>query len=431
MAKKIIDVYDLKDIPNLGPISIEKLEMSDITSKRDILVFGWKELADITGMERTKAEESVEYCRKVLIEAGDQWDSEMTAYEILEKRKTLKHIPTGSKALDELLDGGVEARAITEFAGKFGSAKTQISHSLTVTALADETMINDKGVPPMVLYFDTEGTVRPDRMNEMALLRKLYDPAKPDALKNFLGRVIVQKADDPPQLVMKIESASHLMQELNIRLVIVDSGTALFRQMMPEMGDAGRKFRLLNKMVHRLKNLAEVHNVPVVFINQMYDSTDQYNPGPKQYGGNVVGHAMTYRVVLKKKSKVWSATAVDFPNKPVQDIEFLVTKAGITDVKGKIKPPRELSDAEIAEVVSGEVVALAERKDEIRTEKDEKIAKKKKKKSDSDEKPKVVESTEDPETLKHASKIIQNIEKHEGDEMQSDEEGDMDIEPDF
>lgn len=44
---------------------------------------------------------------------------------------------------------------------------------------------------------------------------------------------------------------------------------------------------------------------------------------------------MTYRVKLRKKSKCWVATSDDFPDRPTEDIEFLITPKGIEDVKKK------------------------------------------------------------------------------------------------
>ena len=57
-----------------------------------------------------------------------------TAEEFLERRKTLVRFTTGSENLDIFLKGGVETQAITEIAGEFGSGKSQICHTLCVTA---------------------------------------------------------------------------------------------------------------------------------------------------------------------------------------------------------------------------------------------------------------------------------------------------------
>ncbi len=72
--------------------------------------------------------------QKLLRESGIL-DSEFTTADIeLEKRKSLLRCSTGSKSLDELLLGGIETQAITEFYGEFGSGKSQICHTLCVTA---------------------------------------------------------------------------------------------------------------------------------------------------------------------------------------------------------------------------------------------------------------------------------------------------------
>jgi len=333
VTNKEVDIYALEDIPGIGPISVKKLDDAGICGKRDVLIAGWIEIAELTGMQRDKAEESVAYCRKILIDAGDQWKQNMNGAEIYKMREKMLKISTCSSALDVMFDGGIEPRAITEFAGKFHSGKTQMSHNLTLTVLNDKRFVKGEQ-QPCVLYIDTEGTFRPKRLLEMALARGVIKD-KDEGLKDLLPRVIVQKADSTAHLISIIKYSSHLIPELNIRMVVVDSAASLFRQTMAEMGDTGRKFRMINKMVHGLMGISEVHNIPVIFINQMYDSIDQFNPGPKVYGGNVIGHAMTYRVILRKKSKCWVATSEDFPDRPIEDVEFNITAKGIEDISKK------------------------------------------------------------------------------------------------
>lgn len=47
----------------------------------------------------------------------------------------MKRITTGVKDLDKLLGGGIETKSITEFYGEFRTGKTQIVHTLCVTAM--------------------------------------------------------------------------------------------------------------------------------------------------------------------------------------------------------------------------------------------------------------------------------------------------------
>lgn len=57
-----------------------------------------------------------------------------TGMQIFERRKHIRRISTGSQTFDLLLQGGVESMAITEAFGEFRTGKTQLSHTLCVTA---------------------------------------------------------------------------------------------------------------------------------------------------------------------------------------------------------------------------------------------------------------------------------------------------------
>ena len=57
----------------------------------------------------------------------------MSAGAYLEARKDIVKLSTGSKSLDTLLQGGIEAGTITELFGEFRTGKTQLCHTLCVT----------------------------------------------------------------------------------------------------------------------------------------------------------------------------------------------------------------------------------------------------------------------------------------------------------
>lgn len=56
-----------------------------------------------------------------------------SAVDVHEKRKQLIRLTTGSKELDQLLQGGIETGSITEMFGEFRCGKTQLCHTLAVT----------------------------------------------------------------------------------------------------------------------------------------------------------------------------------------------------------------------------------------------------------------------------------------------------------
>ncbi len=94
----------------------------------------------------------------------------LTAELVLEKRKSMLRCSTGSRALDELLLGGIETQAVTEFYGEYGSGKSQICH--TLCAMARQST-ESGGLDSAVIYIDTEGTFRPERLGQIATARGL------------------------------------------------------------------------------------------------------------------------------------------------------------------------------------------------------------------------------------------------------------------
>src|SRR5215208_6830465 len=92
---------------------------------------------DATG-ERHNNSESSELTLDSLEEIGLIEKSFTKATTLYEKRKNEERISTGSKSLDDLFDGGIETRAITEIYGEYGTGKTQICHTLCVVVNLDK-----------------------------------------------------------------------------------------------------------------------------------------------------------------------------------------------------------------------------------------------------------------------------------------------------
>ncbi|CAN0108235.1 unnamed protein product, partial [Hapterophycus canaliculatus] len=89
-------------------------------------------------------------------------------------------VHTGAKQLDALLGGGIETGSITEFFGEFRSGKTQLMHTLCVTSQLSR---ESGGAEGRVVYMDTEGNFRPERIEAIAE-RFGLDPA--ETLENII-----------------------------------------------------------------------------------------------------------------------------------------------------------------------------------------------------------------------------------------------------
>ncbi len=310
-------VTRIEDLPGVGPATAEKLYAAGYNTLESIAVASPMELAEVAGLGETQALKIINAAREAL-EMG--W---MTAEELLERRKEVGHITTMSKNLDNLLGGGVETQSITEFYGKFGSGKTQICHQLAVNV---QLPLEKGGLDGAALYIDTENTFRPERIMAMAQAIGL-DPH--EALKN----IYVARAYNSDHQMLLAEKAREIIEEKNIRLVVVDSLTAHFRAEYVGRGKLAERQQKLNRHIHTLQKLADAYNLAVVVTNQVMAKPDILFGDPTEpVGGHVLAHAATYRVYLRKgKGEKRIARLVDSPHLPEGEAVFAIKPEGIRD----------------------------------------------------------------------------------------------------
>ena len=117
MAKEEKKVKNLEDLPGVGEATAEKLRKAGYDSFERIAASSPHELQEV-------AEIGVETAKKTIAAARDALEMGYeTADRVLERRKCIGRITTGSKELDSLIGGGVETQSITETFGKFSSGK--------------------------------------------------------------------------------------------------------------------------------------------------------------------------------------------------------------------------------------------------------------------------------------------------------------------
>ncbi len=308
---------ELEELPGVGEATADKLREAGYTSVMAIAVATIGELKDATGMGESSAQKVINAARECL-QLGF-----MTGLEVLEKRKNMKRITTRSSTLDELLGGGVETQAITEFFGEFGSGKTQICHQLAVNVQLGE---EQRGLGKGVLYMDTENTFRPERISQMAKARDL----DPDEL---LSRITVARAYTSDHQILMMEKVEELIEEKNIGLIVVDSLTSHFRSDYSGRGMLADRQQKLNRHMHNLQRLGDIHNLAVVVTNQVMARPDFFFGDPTApIGGHIVGHCSTFRIYLRKsKGGKRVARLIDSPNLPEGEAIFAVATEGIMD----------------------------------------------------------------------------------------------------
>ncbi len=310
----------LYDLPGVGAATVEKLETAGFSDLMGVAVATPGELIEAAGVGEAVAKRMIAAARTML-DMGFA-----SGLDLLEKRKNVIKITTGSKEFDKLLNGGIETNAITEAYGEFGSGKSQLAHVLSVRA---QLPLEQGGAGGQVVFIDTESTFRPERITEMAEGLGL-DP------KEVLKNIKVARAYNSDHQMLLAEKVEDLIKKenLNVKLVIVDSLTAHFRAEFVGRGTLADRQQKLNKHMHILAKLADTMNVAVYVTNQVMSKPDAFFGDPTAaIGRNIVGHNSQTRIYIRKGKKgTRVAKLVDSPYLPDGEAGFVVTTKGIEDI---------------------------------------------------------------------------------------------------
>ena len=243
-----IDGFSIEDLPGVGPATAEKLRESGFNSVEAVAVASPSELSNAADLGESTASKIIIAARQAADIGGFE-----TGDVILERRRHVGKLKTGSEAFDELLGGGMETQAITELYGEFGSGKTQVAHQLAVNVQLGH---ERGGLDGSCILIDTENTFRPERISQIAGGLDL-DP------EDVLRDIHVARAHNSNHQILLVEAASELSEqlkatELPVRLLIVDSLTAHFRAEYVGRGTLADRQQKLNKHLHDLMRFGKI-----------------------------------------------------------------------------------------------------------------------------------------------------------------------------
>eukprot|EP01040_Poterioochromonas_malhamensis_P002949 gene2949-3136_t len=302
---------------------IQKLKAGGFHTIESIAHTTMKKLIEVKGISEQKAQKLKDMIRaQQLVSLGFQ-----TASSRLECMKDLIMISTGSKELDNLLGGGIETGSLTEIFGEFRTGKTQLCHTLCVTA---QRPLDQGGAEGRVIYVDTEGTFRPQKLVAIAE-RFRMNP------EEVLDNIICARAHNSEQQLELLADAAALMSDSRYALLIVDSATALYRTDYMGRGELSERQMHLGQFLRQLTRLAEEFGIAVVLTNQVVANPDGMSfakDNVKPIGGNIIAHASTTRLKLKKgRGENRICMVYDSPTLPESECTFSLGPAGIEDAK--------------------------------------------------------------------------------------------------
>lgn len=151
--------------------------------------------------------------------------------------------------------------------------------------------------------------------------------------EKILENIYVARAYNSDHQMVLAEKLGEMIKEKGIKLIVVDSVTSNFRADFIGRGTLADRQQHLNRHLHTLQRLADVHDVAVYITNQVMARPDVLFGDPTTpIGGHILGHFSTHRVYVRKsKANRRIARVIDSPNLPEGEAVFLITPEGIRD----------------------------------------------------------------------------------------------------
>ncbi len=316
-------VEDLQSV-GINVSEIKKLQEAGFMTIGQVMQQPMKVLVDIKGLTEARIEKIRDACRKL-----NPKSNFLTGLEVKTKRKQVIRVTTGSEAFDTILGGGLETGQITEVFGEFRTGKTQLCHTLCVTC---QLSFANKGGQAKVIYIDTEGNFRPERIEAIS---ERYGLNSDQTLDNII-HCRVFSHDEQMSIVKPIAGLLADPDQGPYRILIIDSIISLFRVEFSGRGELSERQQKLGQHLSHLEKLAEEFNIIVLIMNQCMSDPGalaMFGPVVKPVGGHVLAHASTTRVHLKKgKGEQRIAKIYDSPLLPEAEATFQILNGGISDV---------------------------------------------------------------------------------------------------
>ena len=169
-------------------------------------------------------------------------------------------IKTGLKKLDQFLGGGISEGLVTSISGQSATGKTQLAFQICLNALHSEKDI---------LFQDTTGEFRPERLVEMMQLHKINP--------SLLDKIKVNRITNTAQQIQCFSKTP----PKNYSLIIVDSITDLFSFEYSKKGQSLEKHTSFMKYMHNLSSVAIDGKIPIIVTNIVRTCLLYTSPSPR------------------------------------------------------------------------------------------------------------------------------------------------------
>jgi DNA repair protein RadB len=224
-----------------------------------------------------------------------------------------KKISTGTKILDEFLDGGFEKDTISLIYGPGGSGKTNLC-ILTANSIVEK--------KKKVIYVDTESNFSVNRLKQ---INKLY--------KNILDNIFFLKPTNFSDQRISIRKIRDMIQS-QIGLIIIDSISALYRLEMSKHIDVYDITKELSLQLQYLLEITRKNNIPIIVTSQVYDNMNK--KGSVNFiGGDILRNASKCIIELENGQRGKRRASI-IKHRSIEEgksTSFIITEKGFDPIK--------------------------------------------------------------------------------------------------
>uniref|UniRef100_A9A6A7 DNA repair and recombination protein RadB n=1 Tax=Methanococcus maripaludis (strain C6 / ATCC BAA-1332) TaxID=444158 RepID=A9A6A7_METM6 len=207
--------------------------------------------------------------------------------------------------LEELLNGNIEKKTITQIYGPPGVGKTNICILSMLKAIE-----NGKNV----VYIDTEGSLSIERIKQLS--GKNCD----ELLKNII-------IYEPSSFEEQSEALEKIFLLENIGLIIIDGIVSLYRlELCDNINENTKLNRMLGKQISNILKVARMKNSGILITNQVKDSVKGIEPA----GGRLLEYWSKSIVKIEKTESIRKLTLEKHRHaKEGENLKFRILQNGL------------------------------------------------------------------------------------------------------
>ena len=213
-------------------------------------------------------------------------------------------ISTGLQKLDKFLSGGIPHSVIVDIFGGGGTGKTLLLLQLLINSIKNGGHI---------LYLDTSGGFRPERILEIQKESKMEI--------DLLEKITVSRITNTSDQIKSIKN----IEESNFTLIVIDNITDLFSYEYQNEKSIFEKNSLFMKYMHELSKLAIRKKIPIIVSNMIRNMNGKEIENMQ----NAIDPFTHIKIHLFKNSSKFNGEIYWALKK--ETFSYIITKIGLVD----------------------------------------------------------------------------------------------------